>query len=182
MIVATQFARENKIPYLGICLGLQITMIEFARHVANLKNANSSEFDKETPFPIIALVSEWMDQSGKIEKRDEKSHFGGTMRLGAQDCHLVDNTLAKKIYDKKIIAERHRHRYEVNNQLLPQLEKVGLIVSSRSTENNLVEMIELKDHPWFVASQFHPEFTSNPRDGHPLFTAFIKAALEHQTC
>ncbi|OGT42170.1 MAG: CTP synthase [Gammaproteobacteria bacterium RIFCSPHIGHO2_12_FULL_40_19] len=181
-IIAAKYARENNVPYLGICLGLQIAVIEFARHVAHLKDANSTEFNKTTPYPIVALVSEWIDQSGNIEKRTEKSDLGGTMRLGAQDCHLLDNSLAKKCYGKSMIAERHRHRYEVNNQLLPQLEKAGLIVSSRSKENNLVEMIELPNHPWFVASQFHPEFTSNPRDGHPLFTAFIKAALEHQTC
>ena len=181
-IIAAKYARENKVPYLGICLGLQIAVIEFARHVAHLKNANSTEFNKATSSPVVALVSEWMDQSGNIEKRTEKSDLGGTMRLGAQDCYLQDNSLAKKCYGKSVIAERHRHRYEVNNLLLPQLEKAGLIVSSRSKENNLVEMIELPNHPWFVASQFHPEFTSNPRDGHPLFTAFIHAALEHQTC
>lgn len=180
-ILAAQFARENNIPYLGICLGLQIAVIEFARNVVKLNNANSSEFDKNTEFPVIALVSEWIDQSGSLEKRDEKSNLGGTMRLGAQDCHVVDNTLLKKIYAKNVISERHRHRYEVNNQLLPQLESAGLIVSSRSAENNLVETIELPNHPWFVASQFHPEFSSNPRDGHPLFTAFIQAALEHHT-
>ncbi|MCX7126140.1 MAG: CTP synthase (glutamine hydrolyzing), partial [Gammaproteobacteria bacterium] len=178
MIIATRYARENKIPFLGICLGLQIAIIEFARDVVNMKNANSSEFDAATEFPIVALVSEWMDASGNREKRDEKSDLGGTMRLGAQDCHLVDNTLVKKIYGKNIISERHRHRYEVNNKLLSQLEKAGLIVSSYSNENNLVETIELKDHPWFVACQFHPEFTSNPRDGHPLFTGFIEAALK----
>ncbi len=177
MIIATQFARDNKIPFLGICLGLQIAIIEFARHVAHLEKANSSEFDKDSPFPVVALVSEWLDKTGKVEKRDEKSHLGGTMRLGAQDCFVVENTLVKKCYGKKIISERHRHRYEVNNALLPKLEKAGLIISSRSKENNLVETIEIKDHPWFVASQFHPEFTSNPRDGHPLFTAFIQAAL-----
>ncbi|PJB09559.1 MAG: CTP synthetase [Gammaproteobacteria bacterium CG_4_9_14_3_um_filter_38_9] len=177
-IIATQYARENRIPYLGICLGLQIAVIEFARHVANLKNANSSEFDQKTPFPVIALVNEWVDYSGKLEKRDEKSDLGGTMRLGAQECTIEKNTLLEKIYKKKIIAERHRHRYEVNNTLLPQLEKAGLVVSSRSTENDLVETIELPHHPWFIACQFHPEFTSNPRDGHPLFTDFIKAALQ----
>ncbi len=180
-IIAAQYARENNIPYLGICLGLQIAMIEFARHVAKLKNANSSEFDPKTPYPVIALVNEWKDKTGMIEKRDEKSDLGGTMRLGAQDCVVSKNTLIHKIYGKEIIAERHRHRYEVNNQLLPLLEKAGLIVSSRSKENNLVETIELPNHPWFVACQFHPEFTSNPRDGHVLFTAFVEAALHsHQ--
>lgn len=168
-ILAAQFARENHIPYLGICLGLQIAVIEFARHVAKLNNANSSEFDHNTAFPVIALVDD----------HAKNKDIGGTMRLGAQHCMLVDNTVAKKIYGKNKIAERHRHRYEVNNQLLPKLEKAGLIVSSRSDKNNLVEMIELKNHPWFVACQFHPEFTSNPRDGHPLFTAFITAALQH---
>lgn len=178
MIIAAQYARENNIPFLGICLGLQIAVIEFARHVANMKDANSTEFDAQTSHPVIALVSEWIDRSGKIEKRDEKSDLGGTMRLGAQDCHVLNNTLVKKCYGKSVIAERHRHRYEVNNKLLPQLEKAGLLVSSRTKENNLVETIEIQNHPWFVACQFHPEFTSNPRDGHPLFTGFIEAALK----
>lgn len=166
-IVAARFARENKIPYLGICLGLQIAVIEFARHVANLKNANSTEFDHNTEFPVVALLHEC----------GIKSDLGGTMRLGAQDCLVEKNTVLYKIYEKEKITERHRHRYEVNNQFLSQLEKCGLIVSSHSEKNNLVETIELKNHPWFVACQFHPEFTSNPRDGHPLFTAFIRAAL-----
>ena len=178
MIIATQYARENKIPFLGICLGLQITVIEFARHVANMAQANSTEFDSHTPFPVVALVSEWVDRSGSVEKRDEKSDLGGTMRLGAQECQVIDHSLVKKCYGKNIISERHRHRYEVNNKLLPKLEKAGLIVSSRTKENNLVETVELPSHPWFVACQFHPEFTSNPRDGHPLFTGFIEAALE----
>ena len=177
MIKATQYARENKLPFLGICLGLQITMIEFARNILKMKNANSTEFDASTDFPIVALVSEWLDASGSLEKRDQNSDLGGTMRLGAQNCNVRDNTLIKKLYQKEIISERHRHRYEVNNQLLPQLEKAGLIVSSCSDKTNLVETVELHDHPWFVACQFHPEFTSNPRDGHPLFTGFVKAAL-----
>ncbi len=177
MIIATKYARENKIPFLGICLGLQITVIEFARHVANMKDANSTEFDAHTAFPVVALVSEWVDRSGSVEKRDEKSELGGTMRLGSQDCQVIDNSLVKKCYGKHIISERHRHRYEVNNKLLPQLEKAGLIVSSRTNENNLVETVEMPNHPWFVACQFHPEFTSNPRDGHPLFTGFVEAAL-----
>lgn len=177
MIIATHYARENKIPFLGICLGLQITIIEFARHVLQMKNANSTEFDATTDFPIVALVSEWLDTSGNLEKRDEKSDLGGTMRLGLQDCYVADNTLVKKIYGKNTISERHRHRYEVNNKLLPKLIAAGLIVSSYSGEKHLVETVELKDHPWFVACQFHPEFTSTPRDGHLLFTAFVKAAL-----
>lgn len=176
-IIAAQYARENNIPYLGICLGLQIAVIEFARHVAHLENANSTEFDRDTAYPVVGLVSEWKDQSGRVEKRDQQSDLGGTMRLGAQDCHLVDGTLVRKCYGKSVIAERHRHRYEVNNQLLPQLIAAGLVVSSRSAENNLVETIELPNHPWYVACQFHPEFTSNPRNGHPLFTAFVEAAL-----
>ena len=179
-IIATQYAREHRIPFLGICLGLQIAVIEFARHVVNLKNANSSEFDKNTPFPVIALVNEWMDHSGVLEKRNETSELGGTMRLGLQECRVLDDTLIKKLYKKSTIAERHRHRYEVNNKLLPILEKAGLTVSSYSVQNNLVETIELKNHPWFVACQFHPEFTSNPRKGHPLFTGFVKAALRYQ--
>lgn len=166
-IVAARYARENQIPYLGICLGLQIAVIEFARYVAHLKNANSTEFDKNTAFPVVALLHEC----------GITGDFGGTMRLGAQDCIVEKNTLLYKIYGKEKITERHRHRYEVNNRFLPQLEKCGLIVSSRSEKNNLVETIELKNHPWFVACQFHPEFTSNPRDGHPLFTAFVNAAL-----
>lgn len=176
-ILAAQYARENNIPYLGICLGLQIAVIEFARNVANMNNANSTEFDLQTPYPVVALVSEWIDQTGIVEKRDENSELGGTMRLGAQECNVVDNTIVKKSYGKTIISERHRHRYEVNNALLPTLIDAGLIVSSYSAKNNLVETIELPNHPWFVACQFHPEFTSNPRDGHPLFTAFMKAAI-----
>lgn len=175
-IIAARYARENKMPYLGICLGLQIAVIEFARHVAKLKNANSSEFDAETPFPVIALVSEWLDRSGAVEKRDEKSDLGGTMRLGAQDCRLLDNTLVKKIYGKAVIAERHRHRYEVNNRFMEILEKAGMVFSALSMDKHLVEAVELRDHPWFIATQFHPEFTSNPRDGHPLFTGYIQAA------
>ncbi|OGT26551.1 MAG: CTP synthase [Gammaproteobacteria bacterium RIFCSPLOWO2_02_FULL_42_14] len=167
-LLAAQFARENNIPYLGICLGLQIAVIEFARHVLQWDDANSTEFNAQTTHPVIALVGEWLDQS---------SGLGGTMRLGAQDCIVEKNTLAYKIYENKIISERHRHRYEVNNNLLPSLEKVGLVVSSYSTENHLVEMIELLNHPWYVACQFHPEFNSTPRDGHPLFTAFVRAAL-----
>jgi len=178
-ILAARFARENKIPYLGICLGLQIAIIEYARDVANLKNANSTEFDPETPYPVIALVTEWTNELGTKETRHEQSDKGGTMRLGGQACLLTKNSLAHQIYGKDKIIERHRHRYEVNNTLLPQVEKAGLVVSGRS-QDGLVEMIELKDHPWFVACQFHPEFTSTPRDGHPLFTGLVKAAISYK--
>lgn len=174
-IIAAQFAREKAIPYLGICLGMQIAIIEFARHVATLHDANSTEFNFETPYPVVALVTEWQDHSGQIEKRNEDSEKGGTMRLGGQKCSLVHDSLAAKLYATDTIVERHRHRYEVNNHFLPQLTAAGLKVSGRS-QDNLVEMIELPDHPWFIGCQFHPEFTSTPRDGHPLFAGFIKAA------
>lgn len=174
-ILAAQFAREKQIPYLGICLGLQIAIIEYARHKAGMKDANSTEFDLTTPCPVIALVTEWQAADGQIERRDEKSDKGGTMRLGGQNCYLQPGSLAHELYGKDKIIERHRHRYEVNNHLLPTIEAAGLTVSGRS-EEHLVEMIELPDHPWFVACQFHPEFTSTPRDGHPLFTGFVRAA------
>lgn len=174
-ILAAKYARENNIPYLGICLGMQIAIIEFARHAANMPNASSTEFDPETPFPVVALVTEWTDQTGEHKQRSEKSDIGGTMRLGSQKCNLVTNTLARKIYGGEKIVERHRHRYEVNNNLLSKIEKAGLKVSGRSVDN-LVELIELPNHPWFIGCQFHPEFTSTPRDGHPLFIHFIRAA------
>ncbi len=176
-IIAAQYARENNVPYLGICLGMQVAVIEFARHVAKMADANSTEFNAKTAYPVVALVTEWIDQAGNVETRVENGDLGGTMRLGAQQCALAKGTRARELYGQAVIAERHRHRYEVNNQLLPQLEEAGLIVSARSKETNLVEMIELSDHPWFVACQFHPEFTSTPRDGHPLFTGFLEAAL-----
>lgn len=175
-ILAAQFARENKVPYLGICLGMQIAIIEYARHVANMPAANSTEFDLETPYPIVALVTEWINQQGEREERNEKSDAGGSMRLGGQACHLTPDSLARQLYGKEVIIERHRHRYEVNNTLLPQIEKMGMKVSGYSSQNHLVELIELPDHPWFIGCQFHPEFTSNPRDGHPLFIEFVKAA------
>lgn len=175
-IIAAKYARENNIPYLGICLGMQIAVIEFARHVANMRGANSSEFDPDTKYPVVALVTEWMTSSGKLEKRDEESDMGGTMRLGGHVCNLAKSTLARKIYNQDSILERHRHRYEINGNLIGELEKVGLKVSGRSIDNKLVEMIELPKHPWFIGCQFHPEFTSNPRDGHPLFSSFIEAA------
>ncbi|ARH00400.1 CTP synthase [Legionella micdadei] len=178
-IRAIQYARENKIPFLGICLGLQTAVIEFARNVAGLSGANSTEFDKKTPYPVIALISEWLDADGSVSFRDESTDLGGTMRLGSQLCRINTNSLAFKIYDNTEIIERHRHRYEVNNQLLETLIQHGLIVSARSADNNLVEMIELREHPWFVACQFHPEFTSTPRDGHPLFSQFILAARDY---
>lgn len=180
-ILAAQYARENNIPYFGICLGMQIAIIEYARHVTNMPGANSTEFDLETPFPIVALVTEWTNQlTGEREKRSEQSDVGGTMRLGGQQAELVDGSLVNKLYGKQHIIERHRHRYEVNNNLLPALVDAGLLVSGRSTAEGLVELIELPNHPWFVGCQFHPEFTSNPRDGHPLFIAFIEAAKAYK--
>lgn len=179
-IAAVKFARENKIPYLGICLGLQIAIIEYARNKAHMPNANSTEFDPTTPYPVVALVTEWTNLAGHMEKRHENSQKGGTMRLGSQVCQLVQGTLTQRVYGKETIVERHRHRYEVNNNLLPKIEAAGLKVAGRSVKDNLVEMIELPDHPWFIGCQFHPEFTSTPRDGHPLFTGFIKAAKAYQ--
>lgn len=174
-IRAVQYARENKVPYFGICLGMQIALIEYARHVAGMKNANSTEFDTETPYPVVALVTEWTNEGGGREHRNEKSDIGGTMRLGGQSCHLEKSSLARQAYGKDTIIERHRHRYEVNNNLLPEIEKAGMKVSGRSNDN-LVELLELDNHPWFVGCQFHPEFTSTPRDSHPLFIQFVLAA------
>lgn len=177
-IKAIQFAREQKVPLLGICLGMQTAVIEFARNVVKLEDANSTEFDPKTPYPVIALVSEWTDKDGSINFRDEQSDLGGTMRLGAQLCALEPRSLAERVYGQEQIMERHRHRYEVNNYYVPILKEHGLIISGFSTdETHLVEMIELADHPWFLACQFHPEFTSTPRDGHPLFKAFVTAAV-----
>ena len=177
-IKAAQYARENKIPYLGICLGMQVAVIEYARHVANLKDANSTEFNTSTPHPVIALITEWQTEDGSVEQRGEDSDLGGTMRLGGQLCHLQADSQAKAAYKKEQITERHRHRYEFNNRYLEQLEQAGLLFSGRSVDKKLMEIIEIPDHPWFVACQFHPEFTSTPRDGHPLFTSFISAARE----
>jgi CTP synthase len=179
-IAAIRYARENKVPYLGICLGMQLAVIEYARDVAGMEGAHSTEFEKDTPFPVIGLITEWMDRDGHVEKRSEDADLGGTMRLGGQVCHLADGSLAQKVYGKPEIIERHRHRYEVNNTLLGQLEARGLKVSGRAPGTNLCEMVELPDHPWFVGCQFHPEFTSNPRAGHPLFIAYVSAALAHQ--
>lgn len=180
-IAAIQFARVNKVPYLGICLGMQLAVIEFARNVAGLTGANSTEFNAEAPYKLIGLIDEWKDASGKIEKRDENSDLGGTMRLGAQVCPIVPNTMAASIYGAEV-NERHRHRYEVNNHYVEQLKAAGLVISARTTGEDLCEMIELPKatHPWFVAVQFHPEFTSNPRAGHPLFTAYINAAIAYK--
>lgn len=179
-ILAAQYAREQGVPYFGVCLGMQIAIIEYARHMANMPNASSTEFDSETPYPVIALVTEWINPTGEREQRSEKSDAGGTMRLGGQACVLVKGTLVQQLYNKDVIVERHRHRYEVNNRLLPAIEKAGLKVSGRSQKDNLVELIELPNHPWFIGCQFHPEFTSTPRDGHPLFIAFIRAAILYQ--
>ncbi|RZO05448.1 MAG: CTP synthase [SAR92 clade bacterium] len=176
-INAVRYARENKIPYLGICLGMQIAVIEYARHKCGLKNANSTEFDPKTNHPVVGLIEEWIDRDGTLEERDSQSDLGGTMRLGSQDCHLVPGSQAQKIYDSDLIRERHRHRYEVNNNYRALLESEGLVIGGLSFDKTLVETIELPDHPWFFASQFHPEFTSTPRDGHPLFRQFIKAAI-----
>ncbi|HVV69375.1 MAG TPA: CTP synthase [Gammaproteobacteria bacterium] len=177
-IAAAQYARQQGIPYLGICLGMQTAIIEFARHVANMQGANSTEFDPATPFPVVALVTEWTTKEGKVEKRHHDTELGGTMRLGGQTCHLVPSSLAHQCYNHDEIIERHRHRYEVNNTFLAQLKTAGLKVSGFSADGQLVEMIELPDHPWFVGCQFHPEFTSTPRNGHPLFSGFIEAALK----
>ncbi|OGT37676.1 MAG: CTP synthase [Gammaproteobacteria bacterium RIFCSPHIGHO2_12_FULL_38_14] len=178
-ILAAQYAREQRIPYLGICLGLQIAVIEYARHVANMQGANSTEFDQNTPYPVVALVTEWITSAGTKEERSEKSDAGGTMRLGGQACYLEEGSLAYQLYGKEKIVERHRHRYEVNNHLLPAIEKAGLKISGYSEKNHLVELIELPNHPWFIGCQFHPEFTSTPRDGHPLFIHFIRAAKKY---
>ncbi|SJN53113.1 CTP synthase [Vibrio ruber] len=179
-ILAAQYARENKIPYLGICLGMQVALIEYARHVAGMEGAHSTEFNRATQYPVVGLITEWIDSDGQVEERTEKSDLGGTMRLGAQLCHLEEGSKVHALYGSKTIYERHRHRYEVNNVLRPQIEAAGLKVSGLSADKKLVEVIENPDHPWFVASQYHPEFTSTPRDGHPLFTGFVKAAGEYQ--
>ena len=182
-IAAVRYARENKVPYLGICLGMQIALIEYARDVAGLSGANSTEFDLKCAAPVVALIDEWQTADGSVETRDESADLGGTMRLGAQEVELEAGSLAAKIYGSEHIRERHRHRYEVNNNYVPALEKAGLVIGGVSAgRERLVETIELpqSEHPWFFACQFHPEFTSNPRKGHPLFTAYIKAALNNR--
>lgn len=178
-IKAVHHARVNKIPYLGICLGMQVAMIEFARNVCNLEGANSTEFDADAAHPVIGLITEWIDTEGNVEKRSKDSDMGGTMRLGAQTSYLVENTMAHEIYGADDILERHRHRYEVNNNYVPQLRDAGLQVGGWSENKTLVETVEIPGHPWFFACQFHPEFTSTPRDGHPLFSSFVQAALKH---
>ncbi|MBT1064944.1 CTP synthase [Bowmanella sp. Y26] len=178
-IAAARYARENKVPYLGICLGMQVAVIEYARNVAGLENANSTEFDPSTPNPVVGLITEWLDADGSVETRTERSDMGGTMRLGSQLCHLIKGSKVHAMYGSEAIYERHRHRYEVNNNLRPQIEAAGLKVTGLSTDKRLVEIIEIDDHPWFVAGQFHPEFNSTPRDGHPLFEGFVAAAGQH---
>jgi CTP synthase len=182
-LMAVRLARESGIPYLGICLGMQLAVIECARNMAGLADANSTEFDPATPHPVVALITEWQNRDGSIEQRSANSDLGGTMRLGAQPCDVVPGSLAHRIYGATTVAERHRHRYEVNNHYLPRIEAAGLFVGARAksaTAGDLVEMVELPQHPWFFGCQFHPEFTSNPRRGHPLFISFVKAALDRQ--
>ena len=178
-IAAIRHARENGIPYLGICLGMQLAVVEFARDVAGMEGAHSTEFEQNTPYPVIGLITEWLDREGRVEKRSADSDLGGTMRLGGQLCRLEEGTKAREIYGRAEIMERHRHRYEVNNTLLSKLEEKGLRVAGRAPGTELCEMIELPGHPWFIGCQFHPEFTSNPRAGHPLFIAYVRAALDH---
>ena len=178
-ITAVRYARENRIPFLGICLGMHVALVEYARHVCGLAGADSTEMNPATPHPIVALITEWMTADGRTESRDESSDLGGTMRLGAQPCHLDAGSKVRAIYGKDTIMERHRHRYEINNNYLDQLRAAGMGIVGWSGDRSLVEMIELPDHPWFIACQFHPEFTSNPRGGHPLFTSYIEAAIAH---
>ena len=180
MVTAVKYARTKLIPYLGICLGMQIAVIEYARNVTRLKLANSTEFDKNTNYPVVGLISEWLDSEGSIERRDSNSDLGGTMRLGSQECILKNNSLTRTLYKKSKILERHRHRYEVNNNLIDILASKGLKVVGKSADKMLVEVIEIDEHPWFIGCQFHPEFTSDPRSGHPLFTGFIKAAKKNK--
>ncbi len=176
-IMAARYAREQRIPYLGICLGMQIAVIEYARHLAGLEGAHSTEFDRQTPHPVIALITEWRDEKGRVETRAEGQDLGGSMRLGGQNSRLEPGSLARSVYGTPQIRERHRHRYEFNNRYLNVMKDAGMRFSGWSLDNKLVEIIEIPDHPWFIACQFHPEFTSTPRDGHPLFRGFIHAAL-----
>jgi CTP synthase len=179
-IAAVKYARENGVPYLGICLGMQVAVIEFARNVAELEGAHSTEFNRATPHPVIALITEWLNADGKLVKRSEQSDMGGTMRLGGQQCRLQPNSLMHQLYNKDVIVERHRHRYEFNNSYLDDIVTAGMKIAGRSVDGRLVEIVEIPDHPWFVACQFHPEFTSTPRYGHPLFSGFIEAARKHR--
>ena len=181
-IAAIRYAREHRVPYLGICLGMQLAVVEYARNVAGMADAHSTEFEPTTAHPVIGLITEWLDRTGQVEKRSAQSDLGGTMRLGGQPCALKPGTLARQVYGADSVVERHRHRYEVNNTLLAELEAKGLVVAGRAPGTDLCEMVELPTdvHPWFVGCQFHPEFTSNPRAGHPLFSAFVRAALAYQ--
>ena len=179
-VLAAKYARENKVPYLGICYGLHAAIVDIARNVAGLENANTTENNPNTPHPVIGLIMEWMNEDGDMETRDADSDLGGTMRMGEQECRLLENSATSQIYGQDSINERHRHRYEVNDHYVSALEEAGMLVAGRSMDDSLVEVIEVKDHPWFVATQFHPEFTSTPRRGHPLFSSFIEAALENQ--
>ena len=179
-ISTVKYARENRLPYLGICLGMQVAVIEIARNLAGLKNSDSTEFNKNTDHPVIALITEWQDANGTQEKRSKGSDLGGTMRLGGQDCKLIEGSLARDLYKSDSVVERHRHRYEFNNKYKEKLESAGMSIAGYSVDEELVEIIEIPKHPWFVGCQFHPEFTSTPRDGHPLFTSFIEAALKYK--
>ncbi|CAJ0990973.1 glutamine hydrolyzing CTP synthase [Pantoea sp. Nvir] len=179
-LITAQYARENHVPYLGICLGMQVALMEFARNVAGMEGANSTEFAPNCKYPVVALITEWRDENGNVEHRSENNSLGGTMRLGSQQCQLTLNSKAHQLYGSITIVERHRHRYEVNNLLLKQIEAAGLRITGRSGEDQLVEIIEIPNHPWFVACQFHPEFVSTPRDGHPLFVGLVKAAQDYQ--
>ncbi|WP_178862378.1 CTP synthase [Thiomicrorhabdus cannonii] len=179
-IKAIEFARTHKVPYLGICLGMQMAVVEYARHVAGLENAHSSELNPKTPHPVVALITEWTDENGAKIERNENTDLGGTMRLGAQNCRLTPGSKIADIYGDTLISERHRHRYEVNDGYINRLEEAGLVFAGRSEDGTLVETIEIPEHPWFVACQFHPEFTSTPRNGHPLFAAFVKAAIANK--
>ena len=173
---AIQYARENKIPFLGICLGMQLAVIEYARHVAAMPEASSTEFNRSTKYPLIGLITEWLDERGELQQRSLESDLGGTMRLGAQKSELVEGTKTREVYGKAEITERHRHRYEMNNRFIESIEQAGMKISGYSSAQHLVETVEIPEHPWFIAVQFHPEFTSSPRDGHPLFASFIAAA------
>ncbi|MDT9587470.1 MAG: CTP synthase (glutamine hydrolyzing) [Candidatus Arsenophonus melophagi] len=180
-IMTARYARENNVPYFGICLGMQTALIEYARHVAGMVGANSTEFAPDCPYPVVALMTEWANDTGHIKVCSNNGELGGTMRVGGQMCHLVKGSKVRDLYNSDIIIERYRHRYEVNNMLVTRIEKAGLCIAGRSADKKLVEIIEAPNHPWFIACQFHPEFTSTPRDGHPLFSSFIKAAKEYQS-
>jgi len=179
-IAAVRFAREQGIPYLGICLGMQVAVIEYARNVAGLTDAHSTEFNPDSPNPVIALITEWLNADGKREQRDENSDLGGTMRLGGQECRLEPDSKVRELYGEEVIVERHRHRYEFNNSYLDRIVTAGMKIAGRSIDGRLMEIVEITDHPWFIACQFHPEFTSRPRYGHPLFSGFIEAARKHR--